>query len=229
MNGVFENMTNKVTNQAQRYVQTLGEEIANAITHGIGTALSIAGLTLLVFAAVMLEDTWRIVAVSIYGSTLVFLYLASTLYHSFQFKPVKRVFHIMDHIGIFFLIAGTYTPILLIRMRDTPGWILLIGIWTLAIIGSVIKAFFTDRYTKISALIYIFMGWTVIFRFEAFASAIDPGGIGLVVAGGLSYTIGVVPFLWNKLPYNHAIWHLFVIGGSVCHFLAIFRYILPMG
>lgn len=213
----------------EKYVQTLGEEIANAITHGIGAALSIAGLTLLIVYATNLRDAWRIVGVSIYGGSLVFLYLASTLYHSFQFKPVKRVFHILDHIGIFFLIAGTYTPILLIKMRDTPGWILLISLWTLAIIGAVIKAFFTDRYTKLSSLVYILMGWAVIFRFDAFVNSMDPGGIILVVAGGLSYTIGVIPFLWHRIPYNHAIWHLFVIGGSVCHFLAIFRYILPMG
>ncbi len=212
----------------KRDIQTLGEEIANAVTHGIGTALSISGLTLLVVTAVMLQDRIRIVAVSIYGGTLVFLYLASTLYHSFQFKPVKRFFHIMDHIGIFFLIAGTYTPFLLIKMRDTSGWILLITLWTLAIIGASIKAFFTDRYTRVSAIIYILMGWAVVFRFDAFVSSIDSGGFWLVVAGGLSYTIGVIPFLMHKLPYHHAIWHLFVIGGSVCHFLAIFRYILPL-
>jgi hemolysin III len=221
-------MSDQLSVKSHHHVQTLSEEIANAITHGIGTALSIVGLTILVVMAVMLKDTWRVVAVSIYGGTLVFLYLASTLYHSFQFKPVKQVFHVMDHIGIFFLIAGTYTPILLIRMRDTPGWILLIGIWTLAIVGGTIKAFFTGQYTKFSSLIYIVMGWAVIFRFQAFASAIDPGGLSLVLAGGLSYTIGVIPFLWNRLPYNHAIWHLFVIGGSVCHYLAILRYILPM-
>lgn len=210
-----------------KYVQTLEEEVANAITHGIGAAMSIAGLTLLVVFAAMHKDAWHVVAVSIYGATLVFLYMASTLYHSFQFTPVKRIFHVLDHIGIFFLIAGTYTPFLLIKMRDTPGWILLIALWTLAIIGAVIKAFFTDRYTKISALVYILMGWAVIFRFDAFVRTIDTVEMYLVIAGGLSYTIGVIPFLWYKIPYNHAIWHLFVIGGSVCHFIAIFRYLLP--
>ena len=140
----------------KRDIQTLSEEIANAITHGFGTVLAIAGLTLLVATAVAIQDRWRIVAVSIYGSTLVFLYLASTLYHSFQFKPVKQFFHIMDHIGIFFLIAGTYTPFLLINMRDTTGWIIFIVLWTLAIVGASIKAFFTDKYTRISALIYTF-------------------------------------------------------------------------
>lgn len=210
------------------HVQTLREEIANAVTHGIGTAFSISGLTLLLVYAIALQDVWRTVSVSIYGGSLVFLYLASTLYHSFQFEPVKRVFHILDHIGIFFLIAGTYTPFLLIQMRDTPGWILLISLWTLAIVGAVIKAFFTGRYTKISAFIYILMGWAVIFRLDAFVNSVDQGGVMLVLAGGLSYTIGVIPFLWHRIPYNHAIWHLFVIGGSVCHFLAIFRYILPL-
>ena len=209
-------------------VQTLGEEIANAITHGLGTAFSISGLTLLVATATMLQDRWRIVGVSIYGGTLVFLYLASTLYHSFQFKPVKQVFHILDHIGIFFLIAGTYTPFLLIKMRDTPGWILLISLWILAIIGAFIKAFYSHRYTKASPLIYIMMGWAVIFRLNAFIDVVDFGGQILVLAGGLSYTIGVIPFLMHRIPYNHAIWHLFVMGGSVCHFIAIFRYILPM-
>lgn len=219
---------NETRSEQEKPRQTLPEEIANAITHGIGAGLSLVGLILLVVTAVGLQDRWRIISVSIYGVTLVFLYLASTLYHSIQFKPVKEFFHILDHIGIFFLIAGTYTPILLIRMRDTPGWIFFISLWALAIVGAVIKAFFTNKYTRISALIYILMGWAALIRMDALISAVDTPGVILVLVGGVSYTIGVIPFLWHRLPYNHAIWHLFVIGGSVCHFLAIFRYVLPL-
>jgi hemolysin III len=210
--------------------QTTSEEIANAITHGIGAVLSVAGLVFLLIQAIAVGDRWHIISVSIYGGSLVFLYLASTLYHSFQTPTLKRFFLILDHIGIFFLIAGTYTPILMVKMRDISGWSFLIILWSLAIIGACIKAFFTGRYTRISALIYIVMGWLVVFRIEAFLGVVEKDGAMLALAGGLFYTLGVIPFLWNRLPYNHAIWHLFVICGSFCHYLAILNYvILPLG
>jgi hemolysin III len=209
--------------------ESLIEEIANAITHGIGAALSIVGLIFLVVWAAVEGDTWRIVAVSIYGGTLVFLYLASTLYHAIQHLAIKRVFHILDHVGIAFLIAGTYTPILLIQMRDFYGWLFFGVIWGLAVIGASIKAFFTARFVRISTATYVAMGWLAILLLKPMLTTMGSSGLIWMVAGGLSYSLGVIPFLWNRLPFNHAIWHLFVIGGSVCHYVAIWQYVLPQG
>lgn len=206
---------------------TLGEEIASAITHGIGAALSVAALTSLIIFAVLSGDPWSVVAVSIYGSTLVFLYLASTLYHGIQIERVKRFFHIMDHVGISLLIAGTYTPILLVQMRTTMGWVSFGVIWGLALTAASIKSFFTNKYKRVSTTIYVAMGWFSIFLINSMIATMGVGGVAWIAAGGICYTLGVIPFLWEKLPYNHAIWHLFVIGGSTCHFIAILLYVLP--
>ncbi|MCE7990180.1 MAG: hemolysin III family protein [Caldilinea sp. CFX5] len=213
--------------QKYQEVETLGEEIASAITHGIGTAFSIVGLTLLLVWAAHLEDWWRVVSVSIYGGALVFLYLASTLYHAIQHLATKRVFHILDHVGIFLLIAGTYTPILLIKMRDWQGWLFFGLIWGLALVGATIKAFFMGRYVNVSTFAYVVMGWLSLFLVKTLSVTLGMDGMAWLVAGGLSYSLGVIPFLWERLPFNHAIWHLFVIGGSVCHYVLICQYILP--
>lgn len=210
-------------------VETVGEEIANAITHGIGAALSIAGLTLLVVWAALFGDSWQITAVSIYGGALVFLYLASTLYHAIQHFHTKRVLHVLDHVGIAFLIAGTYTPILLIQMRTFWGWLFFGLIWGLALAGATIKAFFTARFVGISTAIYVAMGWLALLLIKPLLTTMGVEGMAWMLAGGLAYSLGVIPFLWKRLPFNHAIWHLFVIGGSVCHYLAIWHYVLPQG
>lgn len=208
-------------------ISHLAEEIANAVTHGIGAALSIVGLTLMVVWAALWGDTWRLVAVSIYGGTLVFLYLASTLYHAIQHFATKRVFHILDHVGIALLIAGTYTPILLIQMRNFYGWLFFGVIWGLAIVSASIKAFFTGQFVRVSTAAYVTMGWLALLLIKPMLATMGLGGMAWMLAGGLAYSLGVVPFLWERLPFNHAIWHLFVIGGSACHFIAIFRYVLP--
>lgn len=216
----------------QKYIheiETFGEEIASAITHGIGAALSVVGLTLLLIWAARLEDGWRLVSVSIYGGALVFLYLASTLYHAIQHLATKRVFHILDHVGIFLLIAGTYTPILLLKMRDWQGWLFFGLIWGLALVGLTVKAFFTGRFVHVSTFAYVAMGWSSLFLVNTLSATLGTGGMAWLVAGGLSYSLGVIPFLWERLPFNHAIWHLFVIGGSVCHYVLIWRYVLPLG
>lgn len=219
-----------VVKQSYRHeIETLAEEIASAITHGIGAALSIAGLTLLVVFAARIEDAWRIASVSIYGGALIFLYLASTLYHAIQHLATKRVFHILDHVGIFLLIAGTYTPILLIKMRDVHGWIFFGLIWGLAVVGVCVKAFFTGRFVRVSTFAYVAMGWSALFLVKTMIAALGLGGMTWLVAGGLSYSLGVIPFLWERLPFNHAIWHLFVMGGSVCHYVLIWQYVLPLG
>jgi hemolysin III len=211
-------------------VQSLAEEIANAVTHGVGAGLAIAGLAIAVVVAVQRGDTYSVVGASIFGATLVLLYLASTLFHAFQRENVKvavrRFFHILDHIGIAFLIAGTYTPFAL-KLRGSGGWTILVIIWSLAIAVSCIKAFFTGRFNGVTALAYVVMGWLGVFMIGDLMTNFGVGPIIWLTVGGVAYTVGVIPFLWEKLPFNHAIWHLFVMAGSICHFLGILFYILP--
>lgn len=206
--------------------QSLAEEIANAVTHGVGAALSIAGLTLLIVMAAWSGDRWLIVGVSIYGFALVFLYLASTLYHSMPRDPAKSFFLVLDHVGIALLIAGTYTPILLGKMRTPTGLAFLGIIWTLAITGAAIKAFFTQRYTALSTGLYVALGWLAVLLGRAMFEALGLAGVMWMAIGGLSYSLGVIPFLWERLPFNHAVWHVFVMGGSACHYFAIMRYVV---
>jgi hemolysin III len=210
-----------------RQHDTLGEEIANSITHGIGAGLSAVGLIVLVVLATSYGDVWRIVSFSIYGATLIILYLASTLYHSFRNKRVKKIFKILDHSTIFLLIAGTYTPFLLISLRGVWGWILFGVIWGLSVSGIVFKALFIDRFRKLSVLIYILMGWLCVVAIKQMVVRIPLGGLIGLTAGGVLYTTGVIFYAWRKLKFSHAIWHLFVLGGSICHYFSIFFYLLP--
>ena len=218
--------TNKISTNIMGY--TVGEEIANSITHGIGAALSVAGLTLLVALAAIYGDVWRVVSFSIYGSSLVLLYLASTLYHSIQHPKVKRVLRIFDHSAIYLLIAGTYTPFTLVSMRGPWGWTLFGVVWGLALLGIAFKTVFIGKYEKWATAAYVLMGWLVVIAFKQMLITVPPGGIVWLVIGGVVYTLGVIFYAWEKLPYNHAIWHLFVLGGSVCHFFAILFHVLPV-
>ena len=208
--------------------QTLGEEIANSITHGIGVAFSIVALVLLVVFASKYGDIWRIVSFSIYGSTLFFLYLASTLYHSFTNRRVKRFFRILDHSSIYLLIAGTYTPVILISMRGPLGWTIFGLIWAMAIGGIIAKVFLVGKYKTVSVLLYVAMGWLIV-PFWPALEMIPKGLIIWIAVGGLSYTLGLAFYAFKKVPYFHFVWHLFVLGGSVCHFFCILFYVLPMG
>ena len=201
---------------------TVGEEIAHGITHGIGTALSIAGLTLLVVLAVNRGDVRHVVAFSIYGTTLFLLYLASTLYHSLQFKALRQPLQIIDHAGIYLLIAGTYTPFLLLGIGGLNGYILLAIVWLIALIGIIFKIFYINRFVVASTASYLLMGWLGISVWNQFVAQIPPAGIRMIVAGGIFYTVGVLFYALERLPYNHVIWHLFVLGGSACHFWAMF-------
>ncbi|MCB9431527.1 MAG: hemolysin III family protein [Ardenticatenaceae bacterium] len=214
-------------NSKTEAVYTLSEEIANGITHGIGAMLSVAGLTVLVVLAAIYGDAWRIVSFSIYGASLVLLYTASTLYHAIQHPDAKRIFRIMDHAAIYLLIAGTYTPITLVNMRGPWGWSIFGFVWALAIIGIIFKTMYTGRYDKISTAAYVLMGWICLIGLKEMLVAIPPGGLVWLVAGGVCYTVGVIFYAWQKLPFNHAIWHLFVLGGSMCHFFAILFHVLP--
>lgn len=213
--------------QTESSPYTIGEEIANSITHGIGAVLSVAGLTLLVVLAAIYGDVWRIVSFSIYGTSLFLLYLASTLYHSIQQPKIKRVLRIFDHAAIYLLIAGTYTPFMLVSLRGPWGWSFFGIIWGLAFLGIAFKAFFIGRYEKLATAAYVLMGWLCIAAFKEMLATLSPGGMAWVIAGGIVYTLGVIFYAWEKLPYNHAIWHLFVLGGSICHFFAILLYVLP--
>jgi len=210
-----------------RKYYTLGEEIANGITHGIGAGLSIAGLTLLVALAALFGDVWRVVSFAIYGATLILAYLASTLYHSLQHPGAKKVFRVIDHASIYFLIAGTYTPFLLVSVRGAWGWTLLVLVWGLALVGAGLKIFFIHRFERLSVLAYILMGWLSVVVLKEVLFSMPAGGLILLAAGGAAYTGGVIFYAWQKLPYNHAIWHLFVLAGSICHYLAVFFYLLP--
>ena len=209
----------------KKHTYSLGEEIANSITHGVGAALSIVALTLMVVYAAFGADPWRIVSVSIFGASLIILYLASTLYHAIPLPSVKRMLRIFDHCSIYLLIAGTYTPFLLVSMRGPWGWSLFGVLWGCALAGIVFKLFFIGRWDKIATLLYVAMGWVIVVAMKPVIEAVPSGALLLMLIGGLAYTGGVVFYLWDRIPYNHAIWHLFVLGGSLAHFFAIFFYI----
>lgn len=200
---------------------TLGEEIANSITHGIGALLSVAGLTILIVLASIYGDVRQIVSFAIYGASLIILYLASTLYHSFQHPPLKRILRIVDHSCIFILIAGTYTPFLLVGVRGVMGWTMLVVVWGIAILGIAFKTLFINRYERVSVLAYIGMGWLCVIVWQDMVANLSAQSLILLAAGGACYTGGVIFYALQKMPYNHAIWHLFVLGGSICHYFAI--------
>ena len=218
-----------VDGQARGSRYSVREEIANSVTHGIGVGLSIAALAVLVTLAGLFGDAWRVVTLSIYGSTLILLYLASTFYHSFRSHRVKEVFRLLDHSAIFLLIAGTYTPFTLVNLRGGWGWTLFGIIWGLAMGGIILEVFFRNRLKWLSIGIYVGMGWLVIIAVKPLLSAIPVGGLIWLGIGGVTYTLGVVFYAWESMPFNHAIWHLFVLGGSVCHFFCVLFYVLPMG
>ena len=202
------------------------EEKANAVTHGFGLVLSIAGLVVLVCRSSQHGDAWSITSSAIFGATLVLLYTTSTLYHSLLGVNAKALLRKLDHAAIFLLIAGTYTPFLLVSLRGAWGWSLFGVIWGLAIVGVAIKFWFAGRFRVLSTLIYIGMGWLVVIALRPMLKAVPIGGLWLLLLGGLSYTGGTIFYLWKRLPYHHALWHLFVLGGSICHWIAIFGYVV---
>ena len=216
-----------IKERPSRRLYTLGEEIAHSITHGIGAGLSIAGLIVLVILAARRGDVYQIVSFSIYGASLIIMYLASTLYHSFQRPRLKQVFKIIDHAAIYLLIAGTYTPFLLVGIRGRLGWTLLVIIWGMAALGVSFKALFIHRFEKLSVLGYILMGWLSVAMMKELWINIPVGGVIWLAAGGMAYTVGVIFYALKKIPYMHAVWHLFVMGGSLCHYFAVLLYLAP--
>lgn len=207
---------------------SVGEEIANALTHGAGVLLAVVALTLMIIMSVEHSDAARVISSIIYGSSLILLYSASTLYHSVQSPRIKRLFQLFDHCAIYILIAGTYTPFMLISLKGTWGYSLLIAVWSLTIFGIIFKAKFHDKYPKVSLFTYLAMGWLCVLVGGEMLTKIPTGGLLFLLAGGLAYTFGTIFFVLDRIPFNHAIWHLFVLGGSICHFFAIYHYVLPM-
>ena len=207
---------------------TSSEELANSLIHGIGTILSIAALSVLTAFASVYGNTWHIVSVSVYGTTLIFLYTASTLYHSIQHPLVKKNLRILDHSAIFMLIAGTYTPFTLVNLRGPWGWSLFTLIWCLAFFGITIQFSRRMPWPLISLALYVGMGWTILVAIRPLISSVSRGGIILLLLGGLAYTFGIVFYGWKRLKFHHAVWHLFVLTGSILHFFAVLFYVIPL-
>ncbi|GGJ21720.1 PAQR family membrane homeostasis protein TrhA [Paenibacillus hunanensis] len=212
---------------ADTYTYTRREEVANAITHGIGAALSAAALVILIVFASLKGTPWHIVSFTVYGVTMLLLYSCSTLVHSFRDGKVKDLFEIFDHSAIYLFIAGTYTPFMLLAVKGPLGWSIFGTVWGIAILGCAFKAFFAKRFLFMSTLFYLLMGWLIVLAWAPLTAAIATGGIVLLVAGGLMYTLGTVFYVWRGFPFHHAVWHLFVLVGSVLHFFAVLFYLLP--
>ena len=207
---------------AEKAMYTIGEEVAHSVLHGIGLALSIAGLVVLVVLASLRGTAWHIVSCSVYGATLVILYSCSTLYHAIQAPRVKRVLRVLDHSSIYLLIAGTYTPFTLVCLRGGWGWSLFGVIWGLALAGVVLKPFLLGRFPILSPILYILMGWLVVIAVKPMLASLPLYVLLWLGLGGLAYTVGVIFYACDgKLPYNHAIWHLFVMAGSLFQFVAV--------
>jgi len=205
--------------------QSQGEEIANSISHGIGLAAALIGTPFLIKQAARHGDVGFVVGASLFSATAIFLYLASTLYHALPVGKTKRVFRILEHSAIFLLIAGTYTPFTLGVLHGSWGWILLTTIWTLAAAGVVLKVFYGTSFPILSTALYLLMGWMVVIAINPLVAKVPTPGLLWLIAGGLSYTLGVVFFaIDSRLRYAHLIWHLFVIGGTTCHYFAVLWY-----
>lgn len=215
--------------RARTRLYSAGEEAAHAITHGVGLAASVAGLVALVTAASLRGDARHVVGAAVFGTTLVLLYGASTLYHGLREPRTKRVFQRLDHAAIFLLIAGTYTPFTLVSLRGAWGWSLLGAVWGLAVLGIGLEAALPRRRGLLSPLLHLVMGWMVVIAAEPLMTALHPAGLTLLALGGAAYTAGVLFYAWERLPYNHAVWHLFVLAGSACHFGAVLGYVIPRG
>ena len=219
-------METDVMTDPARY--SMGEEIASSVIHGIGILLSLAALIIMVIFASRYGTAWHLAGAVVFGCGLIIAYTSSTLYHSFQKVKVKAVFRILDHVSIFILIAATYTPLTLVNLRGTWGWSLFGVVWGLALFGIIVECSSLRRFRLASVILYLGMGWIMIVAIKPMLVMVQTGGLLLLLAGGLAYTIGCLFYAWRRLPYNHAIWHLFVLAGSACHFFAILFYVLPV-
>lgn len=200
---------------------TKKEEVANSITHGFGVIFSITALIFLIISASVQGNVWHITNFTIYGSTMVLLYTASTLVHSFPPGKVKHIFDIFDHSAIYFFIAGTYTPFLLIAIKGAVGWTLFGIVWGLAVCGTIFKVFFVKRFLHLSTILYVLIGWMIVFAWNPLVASIPTYAVICLVIGGVIYSIGAIFYVWRGFLYHHAVWHLFVILGSIMHFVAV--------
>jgi hemolysin III len=205
--------------------QTKLEEQLNTWSHGIGLVLGCIGL---IFLSINVDKTtdWHLFSVEVYGISIIILFLASTLYHFVTDQKLKQRFRIVDHISIYLLIAGTYTPVLLILLSESLGWPLFYAVWGIAVFGVILKLFFTGKFELFSTLLYLVMGWLIVFDYSTLSELIHPNGILWLFAGGLFYTVGIIFYAIHKIPYNHVIWHLFVLAGAICHFFMIFLHVI---
>ncbi|TXK62644.1 PAQR family membrane homeostasis protein TrhA [Alkalisalibacterium limincola] len=204
----------------------LREEVVNALTHGLGAVIALAAGAVLITLAAVFGDGWQLAGAIVFGATLLLLYLASTLYHAIPHPIAKQRLKVFDHCAIYLLIAGTYTPFTLIGLRDDGGWLLFGVIWALAAMGIAFKLFFTGRFKLVSTLIYVAMGWIALLAIGPMLRQLPPTTLAWLFAGGVAYTVGAVFYMSRRLRYGHAIWHLFVIAGSVCHFVAVATQVL---
>lgn len=216
-----------MSDQEHEVFHTRAEDIANALTSGLGACFGIAGLVVLI--AMSAGNAWQVTGVAIFGAALVLSYGVSAAYHGAPASGIKRVLRRLDHAAIFLLIAGTYTPFLLVNLRGPLGWTLFGIVWAVAVGGIVLKCTRLRHGEHASLLLYLGLGWLGVIAIKPLAEALDPGGLALLLAGGIAYTVGVIFYLWRSLPYRHAVWHLFVLGGSFCHFFAVTRAIAPVG
>lgn len=206
-------------------IQTRREEHYNAATHALGALLGIAGFILLIIFESKKTD-WSLFSVIVYGLSIIILFTASTLYHSVKSEKRKHYFRIVDHISIYLLIAGTYTPILLITLAESKGWTLFWVVWGIALFGLVLKLFFTGKFELFSTLLYLVMGWLIVFDFSTLIELMPTNGIIFLIIAGLAYTVGIIFYAVERIPYNHVIWHLFVLTGAIFHYFMVFFYVI---
>lgn len=203
------------------------EEKTNIISHAAGFVLGIVALVLMVVRASLYGNAWHIVGVSIFGASLICLYAASTIYHSAKDPKIRGRLRVVDHATIYVLIAGTYTPFTLVTLNGWVGWVIFGFSWAMALTGITLKLFYTGRFNLLSTLMYIFMGWIIVFAIKPLINNLSADGLWWLMAGGVAYTVGAILYMIKKVPFNHAIFHMFVLLGSFCHFVSVYWYVLP--
>jgi hemolysin III len=203
------------------------EEIWHAVSHGIGLALSIAGLVVLVIYSVERGSALAVVSSAIFGATLIILYGSSTLYHALTHERLKQRFRQFDHASIYILIAGSYTPVTLLALGGAWGWSIFAAVWAIAIPGVYLEFAHPGRFKKLTLGLYVLMGWMIVIATKPLLDSMEPGGLWLLLAGGLAYTVGIIFYVWKRLPFNHTVWHFFVLAGSILHFFMVLLYIIP--
>lgn len=207
--------------------RTVGEEIANTLTHGVGLAMSLAAMAILLWKAATHGDVWHVTSCAVFGSTLVILYFASTLYHGVRDPDLKRICRVIDHSAIYLLIAGSYTPFTLVTLRGETGWLLFAGVWGLGLLGILLKLRKSHRHKDVGLVLYLVMGWMVLFAIKPLLAHLPTAAVGWLIAGGLTYMVGILFYLLDSKKFAHTVWHLFVMGGSFCHVWAVMFYVIP--